>query len=131
MMPPEMVNPAASAKANGVRGAFLGGKPPSDITTDPKRQPQFWGRKLPDGEPFRITKREVQTLRLLLERGSIGFTSGEASPLGWARRTSAYIYQLRRKGLAIATTREAVADGASVARYILTDRAEVIAEPGN
>jgi hypothetical protein len=130
MMPPEMLNPAASAKANGVRGAFVVVRPPSDITTHPKRQPQYWARILPNGEPFRIGKREAQTLGLLIEKGLVGFTSGEASPLGWARRTSDYIHRLRRKGVAIVTMRETVADGARVARYTLADRVELTAEPG-
>ncbi|MFN3815161.1 hypothetical protein [Brevundimonas sp.] len=81
--------------------------------------PRLTFRLLPDGEPLTVEGREAQTLALLLTTGPRGFTSGEASPLGWARRTSAYIFKLRRLGLPIATAREATPDGARVARYTL------------
>lgn len=67
-------------------------------------------------------------LGLLLSTGPMGFTSGEASPLGWARRTSHYVFKLRRAGIPITTTWETTADGARVARYCLAAPVEVVAE---
>jgi len=80
--------------------------------------PLTW-RLLPDGEPVTVDGREAQTLALLLTTGPRGFTAGEASPLGWARRTAAYVHKLRRLGLPVVTDRETTADGAVVARYSL------------
>jgi len=76
-----------------------------------------------------LSGREAQTLGLLIERGERGVNSGEASPLGWARRTSAYIHRLRRAGFAISTCREPAGD-ANVARYRLVEPVEVL-EPGD
>lgn len=73
--------------------------------------------------------REAQTLGLLIQLGSHGVTSGEASPLGWARRTSAYIANLRGAGVNISTTREP-ASGAMVGRYMLLDNLSVVASAG-
>ncbi len=81
-------------------------------------------RVLPDGEPFTLWGREAQTLVLLLKRPA-GFTSGEASPLGWARRTSHYVLRLRQRGLQIRTHREKAGD-AVVGRYILVSSVDVI-----
>jgi hypothetical protein len=77
------------------------------------------------GRTMTLTGREAQTLGLLIERGERGLTSGEASPLGWARRTSAYIHRLRRLGFRVTTTREPAGD-ASVARYRLAEPVEVL-----
>jgi hypothetical protein len=88
-------------------------------------------RVLPDGAPITARGRDAQTLRLLLSTGAMGFNSGEASPLGWARRTSHYIFKLRRAGIPIATTWETTADGARVARYTLAARLEVVTEGGD
>lgn len=88
-------------------------------------------RVLPDGAQFTAWGREAQTLRLLLRTGTMGFTSGEASPLGWARRTSHYVFKLRRAGIPITTTWETTADGARVARYSLASRLEVVTEGGD
>ena len=82
-------------------------------------------RILPEGEPFLVGGRAAQTLTLLLEVGDNGFNSGEASPLRWARRTSAYVFVLRSLGIEITTVRECVGD-ASVARYRLKSEIEVI-----
>nr|WP_314135727.1 hypothetical protein [uncultured Brevundimonas sp.] len=73
-----------------------------------------------------VDGRDAQTLALLLTTGPCGFTSGEASRLGWARRTSAYVHKLRRLGLPILTEREKTADGAVVARYILAGAVAVV-----
>ena len=72
-----------------------------------------------------VRGREAQTLALLVSKGPQGLTSGEASPYGWARRTSAYIYNLREDGFEIVTEREQVGD-ASVGRYILTSAVEIV-----
>lgn len=72
----------------------------------------------PSGELVTVAGREAQTLDLLLATGPRGFTSGEASPLGWARRTSAYVHKLRRLGIPILTVWETVGD-ARVGRYVL------------
>lgn len=64
--------------------------------------------------------RLAQTLRHLLAVGDTGFTSGEVSPLGWARRTSAYIAKLRALGVPIETIRETLPDGACIGRYRLS-----------
>lgn len=129
-MNPQTMNPAAGERADGVRKASLGGGP-SDHTTGRKaHKPSITVRVWPDGEPVTVEGREAQTLRLLLSAGPSGFTSGEASPLGWARRTAAYIFKLRRLGLPIATAREATPDGATVARYILAGPVVTVAEGG-
>ena len=72
----------------------------------------------PDGDQMAVIGRFALTLRLLVEAGSHGITSGEASPLGWARRTSHYVHILRRLGLDIATVWERAGD-ARIGRYIL------------
>lgn len=85
-------------------------------------------RVLPGGKPITLVGREAQTLKLLIECGGRGFTCGEASPFGWARRTPAYIHDLRRKGIPIASSLENTPDGARVARYRLVVTVEVIVE---
>jgi hypothetical protein len=127
----EGLNPAAFAEANGVRVAFLKGQQSCDSTVSTKRHSPIWARRVPDGEPFRVNRREAQTLSLLIQTGQKGFTSGEASPLGWARRTSAYIKSLRLKGLPILTKREAVEADTWVGRYVLTVPVEFVPAPGN
>ena len=108
------------------RGADLApAKKQPQYTRRCARNPSMMVRKLPEGEAFIVRGRAAQTLALLIEVGDKGFNSGEASPLGWARRTSAYVFVLRESGLDIATDRERVAD-ASVARYRLNSRIEVL-----
>jgi hypothetical protein len=80
---------------------------------------EIWFRVLPSGEWTQARGRIAQTLELLILVGDAGVTSGEASPLGWARRTSHYIMMLRRAGVSISTTRELAADGVWIARYRL------------
>ncbi|MBP7482056.1 MAG: hypothetical protein KA788_05920 [Lacunisphaera sp.] len=70
--------------------------------------------------------RDAQTLDMLIQLGALGVTSGEASVVGWARRTSAYIKNLRDAGVQISTTREP-ASGAMVGRYHLLDSLTVVA----
>lgn len=64
--------------------------------------------------------REISTLRELINAGDVGVTSGDLSSFGWARRTAAYVYNLRRAGIPIQTRRMRVYDGACVALYRLT-----------
>lgn len=81
------------------------------------------------GIVIRITgKRLVQTARLLLKTGRTGFTSGEASPFGWARRTSAYVHALRGLGVPIETLRERTPDGMLIGRYRLSEAVMVISQ---
>lgn len=121
---------AAAATANGALGAsfFEKSKPGDDSSDTARRKAHVRFIFPPGGEERAVQGRLAQTLSLLVQRGPLGFTSGEASPLGWARRTSAYIYKLRRLGLPIVTTREATGDGALVARYSLSASVEVAQE---
>lgn len=118
-MTAQTMNPAAAGTASGARDASRGGGRPDHNSGRSPDKGAITFRLLPDGEPVTVDGREAQTLALLVTTGPRGFTSGEASPLGWARRTSAYVHKLRRRGLPIATVREKTPDGASVARYTL------------
>lgn len=118
-MTPQGMNPAAGATADGARNASLGGVRP-DNTTGSRPRKHTLTVRLSDGRRLSVSGREAQTLTLLIQMGARGFTSGEASPLGWARRTSHYVMKLRRAGVSIATTREPTPDGALVARYSLS-----------
>ena len=76
-------------------------------------------KRFDTGQELSLTGRVAQTLEALHRLGSAGATSGELSPLGWARRTSAYVHTLRRHhGLDISGTLEAAGD-AVVMRYRL------------
>lgn len=124
------VSPAAAATANGARVAEKSASQhrlsieSHDGSARQKLRLSF--RRLPDGAPQTVTGREAQTLALLVARGSEGFTSGEASPLGWGRRTSAYVHDLRRQGVSIVTALECAPDGARVGRYRLACDVELI-----
>lgn len=108
-----------------------------DSTSEAQTTPRSSERKqelsvqvLPSGTVIRITgKRLVQTMKLLLDTGQAGFTSGEASPLGWARRTSAYVCALRGLGVPIDTLQEHAPDGATIGRYRLSGA--VVVMPAN
>jgi len=126
--PPETTNPAAGATANGV---LVGACPLENRPTEPSSKPRGDKPKLTvkvasDGPTITVTGRDAQTLALLIQSGPTGFTSGEASPLRWARRTSAYVHDLRGVGIPIATQRETTPDGASVARYALAGPVVVV-----
>jgi hypothetical protein len=135
MTGPDGVNPAAAGTADGVLIASPWKGQPVDVTpsrcaaTSAKASLEF--KSGVDSQVQRVNGREAQTLALLLERGPEGLTSGEASPLGWARRTSGYIHRLRRRGLAIVTASELTGDGARVGRYILAEPVVVVAEVAN
>lgn len=128
------VSPAAGATANGARNAKEFDPPrqthPSAVRPlSARRQAHICFRLSPDAEPITVVGREAQTLALLAARGPQGFTSGEASPLGWGRRTSAYVYKLRRLGVPIETTREGTPDGACIGRYRLSRPVELLEAP--
>lgn len=76
-----------------------------------------------------VEGRAAQTLLLLKQKGSRGFTSGEASTLGWAKRTSHYIHQLRKLGFQIVTVREKEGD-VTIGRYVLMQRVVIVARCG-
>jgi hypothetical protein len=122
------MNPAAGDTANGVRKPSRGAGRSEHNTARKADKPSLRVRIWPDGERVNVEGREAQTLALLLTTGPRGFTSGEASHLGWARRTSAYIFKLRRLGLPIATARETTQDGAWVARYTLVGRVVLLTD---
>jgi hypothetical protein len=127
----QSMNPAAGERADGVRKASFARRPSEHTTGRKADKPSLTVQLLPDGEHITVTGRLAQTLALLLTTGAQGFTSGEASPLGWARRTSAYVHKLRCLGLPILTAREVTPDGAVVARYTLAGPVAVVAEGGD
>lgn len=130
-MPDRKVNPAADDTANGARNALLDCKRADHNTRANDGKLVLAARIPPSGVPFTVNGRSAQTLHLLNTTGPQGFTSGEASSLAWARRTSAYVHKLRRLGVPIATTREATSDGAMVARYCLAGPVVLIAQDAN
>ena len=118
------VSPARVAARNGaLNGQLCRQAWPQPTKPARPRKPLI--RVRVGGRTLTFSGRQAQTLSLLIERGERGFNSGEASPLQWARRTSAYIFKLRRAGFAISTTREPTGD-ASVARYRLVEPVEVL-----
>lgn len=78
------------------------------------------------GVTLTVHGRMAQTLALLIQTGPRGFTAGEASTLGWARRTSHYVRELRQLGFPILTQWEQAGD-ARVGRYILGESLAVLA----
>lgn len=121
-------DPAAGQRARRAEGCNGG-----DHNTAPSRRAKpsltvSWG----DGDAaitVTFNGRKAQTLALLLAVGPHGFTSEDASPLGWARRISHYVHKLRAAGLDIATTWETVADGTRIGRYSLASAVEEVADP--
>lgn len=122
---PKKTNPVAVAAANGALDALPDSKLRTRNTTNRVRA-SLLVRLAPDADTVAFRGREAQTLKLLIDTAPRGFTSGEASPLAWARRTSAYIHKLRRAGVPIADTRERTPDGARVARYSLSGPVTVV-----
>jgi hypothetical protein len=95
---------------------------------EPKLKPlkvQITIRLLDCGQLLTITGRNAQTLQFLHKRGAVGATSGEFSLMGWGRRTSAYVFNLRSMGFEIETRHEQIGD-AVVGRYILKTALEVL-----
>lgn len=117
--------PGAAGTARGGRDDQLGSLDrPEPIGKD--YNPKMLVVRLPPYEvPTTFRGREAQTMALLVDRGKRGFTSEEASRLGWARRTSHYIYRLRRMGVEVTTLRERVGD-AWIGRYVLQSPVVVI-----
>lgn len=121
MTPPEheKAPQAVGAAREAGRLRFPEGKP-EDRNTQPAHIKPEVTFIVEGGEPVTVRGRQAQTLALLAERGPRGFTSGEASPLGWARRTSHYIHCLRELGVQIETRRESAGDGSRIGRYALS-----------
>ena len=82
------------------------------------------------GEMIVVSGREAQALWHLMQVKGQGATSLDFSRAGWARRTSAYIFDLRMMGIAIVSPLEATDDGARVARYILAEPLTIQAVQG-
>lgn len=121
--------PTVGAAGGAGRLHSRSGKPSERSTKRVNRKPRLtFGAT--DGSRITVRGRQAQTLALLVERGLRGFTSGEASPFGWARRTSHYISCLRKLGLQIETRREPAGDGAKVGRYILACPPPIYGEGG-
>ena len=128
--PPNEMNPAATDMANGVRVAHFHSRQTLSSTLNIDVKP-ILKVKVSDDEPeLALECRKAQTLLLLIAKGAKGFTSGDASPLGWARRTSAYIYKLRQMGVPILTTWETTSDGARIGRYTLQAPVTVVQTGG-
>ena len=85
---------------------------------------------LPGQDPVLFSGREAQTLFSLYRAGARGLTSGDFSAQGWARRTSAYVHNLRKAGLNISTTREVAPPDANVGRYRLQSRIVILVRFG-
>jgi len=118
-----MVAPGAGDTARGGKSAPLASERAQN--TPPVGGNKLIVRVVPTGPTMTLSGREAQTIKLLIERGARGFTSGEALSLGWARRTSHYVWKLRRRGVPIITTREITAD-ARLGRYSLGGRVHVV-----
>ena len=71
------------------------------------------------------TGREAQCLIALFNAGSKGITSLETFKAGWAVRLGAYVFDLKRMGVAITTTREPH-EGDNHGRYTLACRVEIV-----
>ena len=128
-MTPEKRRPAAGSSRGGPSDS-VSGQGRADLNPQNRaRQFRLTFRILPDGPRVTVTGRVAQTLALLIKTGPKGFTSGEASPLGWARRTSHYILELRRRGLLILTVWESAGD-CRIGRYILQSPVSVVPEEG-
>lgn len=123
-MAPEQINPAAAATADGVRDASRGAARPEQNATAKASKASLTVRL--DDRTLTVKGRLAQTLALLIQCGNKGFTSGEASPLGWARRTSHYVHELRQLGFPVLTEWEEVGD-ARIGRYILGGSVAVVA----
>lgn len=95
-------------------------------STDVQAQTLISGETRAAGKVVILTGRTAQTMLLLIESGQAGMTSGDASVLGWARRTSAYIHRLRSLGFEITTTRETTSDGSCIGRYHLIDTVDIL-----
>lgn len=119
---------AAGGAANGPWGEKLPELSPHQ-PTQKKISGKPWVKVMWRGQVVPLFGRQAQTIMLLIECGPKGVTSGEASPLGWAKRTAAYVHKLRNIGFDIRTTYERVSD-ALIGRYTLMEPVAVVACPG-
>ena len=123
-MAPQRENPVSRATGGGVRDASrAAGR--SDLNTTAKAIKASLTVRL-DDRTLTVEGRLAQTLSLLIQCGNRGVTAGEASPLGWARRTSHYVHELRQLGFPILTEWEEAGD-ARIGRYILMAGVAVVA----
>jgi hypothetical protein len=122
---PEKTNPASRCTGCGAPDVSGRTRHPNTNTAGRRRKLCVTVKVECSPDSITVCGREAQTLLLLIVRAEKGLTSGEASPLGWARRTSAYVRKLRLAGIPIQTTRERIGD-ASVGRYRLTVQVKVL-----
>jgi hypothetical protein len=125
-MTPQNGNPGAGG-AGASKGRSTGKQNATKVTHKAAWLEATW---LPNQAPIRFTGREAETLNALMRAGAAGLTSGDFSSYGWARRTSAYVFKLRKAQLDISTTYEVVPPDATVGRYTLNSRVVVIASHG-
>ena len=71
------------------------------------------------------TGREAQTIVALVNAGRRGITSLDTFKAGWAVRLGAYVFDLKKMGVAITTTREPH-EGGNHGRYTLACRVEIV-----
>ncbi|EGF92905.1 hypothetical protein ABI_13430 [Asticcacaulis biprosthecium C19] len=83
-----------------------------------------------DGSVAIARGREAQTLAHLIEAGPAGDTSLGFSRAKWARRTSGYVFDLRKLGFDIQTHMEQVEVDTRVARYVLAVDFDVLESSG-
>ena len=76
------------------------------------------------------TGREAQTIIALINAGPKGITSLETFQAGWAVRLGAYVFDLKKMGVPIGTTREAHDDGKH-GRYTLSGPVELVLVSGS
>lgn len=115
-MTDQTMNPAAGDTASGARETSLSGGHPGHSCHNQDGKAPLTFRLAPDHQPITVTGRLSQTMRLLIQTGPNGFTSGEAAPLGWSRCTGAYAHKLRGLGVPIQTALERAGDR-RVGRY--------------
>lgn len=80
--------------------------------------------RIDSGPVTTATGREAQTILALSNAGSKGITSLETFKAGWAVRLGAYVFDLKRMGFAITTTRE------PHARYTLACSVQILEVTG-
>ncbi|MEO6608254.1 MAG: hypothetical protein ABIN69_07265 [Aestuariivirga sp.] len=82
------------------------------------------------GGPAKLaTGREGQSLIALVSAGPRGITSLETFKAGWAVRLGAYIFDLKKMGVPIVTTREPH-DGGNHGRYSLSGPVTILSISG-
>jgi hypothetical protein len=113
----------ATPRASHSRRAHFDGARP-ETKAKPERV-QVTIRRLDSGQVLKLAGRNAQTLLFLHIRGATGATSGDFSSMGWGRRTSAYVFDLRGMGVEIETRYEQIGD-AVVGRYVLQTPIEVL-----